>query len=436
VKIAVIGTGYVGLVTGAGFADFGHDVTCADSDETRITQLKMGVIPFHEPELPELVRRNSANGRLRFTTSTMEAVAGADVAFIAVGTPSLPDGSSDLRGVLAAAAQIGAGLTGPCIVVTKSTVPVGTADQVRAMLELATPHSFSVASNPEFLAEGTAVADFARPARVVIGVGDLQAQKVLTELHAGILKGNERLVVMSVRSAEITKYAANAMLAARVSLMNEVAQLCDAVGADVEDVRRGVSLDPRIGPRFLFAGCGFGGSCFGKDLRSLAHSGLQHDVRMGVVEAVVETNDRQKRLLGQRVISRLGKGGSLAGVRVAVWGLAFKPGTDDVRDAPAVTLIGQLFAAGAEVRAHDPVAHDSASRHIPPSVVLCDDPYQAAKGVDALVLATEWPSLRHPDFDRLAKVMRGRLLLDGRNVWSPKEARRAGFTYLGVGRSG
>ncbi|HEU0030796.1 MAG TPA: UDP-glucose/GDP-mannose dehydrogenase family protein [Kofleriaceae bacterium] len=431
-KIAVIGTGYVGLVTGTGFSDFGHDVTCVDIDPRRVEALRKGEIPIHEPGLPELVRRNAQLGRLHFTTSTEEAVAGAQIAFIAVGTPSDKDGSADLQYVIEAARQIGRAMTGFTVVVTKSTVPVGTADKVRAALAESTKHDFTVGSNPEFLKEGDAVNDFLKPARVVIGADDPRTIALLRDLYHGVLRTNDRVQVMDIRSAELTKYAANAMLATRISFMNELARLAEAVGADIESVRKGIGSDPRIGPKFLFPGAGFGGSCFPKDLRALLHTGREYDVPLSVVDAVERANERQKRVLGERVLAQFG--GKAAGKRVAIWGLAFKPETDDIRESPALTLIEQLRGAGATVVGYDPAAMPNIRAQLGSTIELVDEPYAAAKQADALVLVTEWHELRHPDFARLKTLMRGNVLFDGRNVWAPEAARAAGFTYRGIGR--
>jgi UDPglucose 6-dehydrogenase len=430
-RIAVIGTGYVGLVSGAGFADFANDVTCVDIDAARIAMLERGEIPFYEPGLAELVARNRQQGRLRFTTSAADAVARAEVVFIAVGTPSDAAGNADLRYVIEAARDIGRAITGYTVVVTKSTVPVGTADQVRAAIAAETTHPFAVGSNPEFLKEGDAVNDFLRPSRVVVGADDPRAIEVLRRLYTGFLRTSDRIQVMNVRSAELTKYAANAMLATRIAFMNELALLAEKVGADIDKVRVAIGADPRIGPKFLFAGIGFGGSCFPKDLRALAHTGLEHDQPLTIITAVNAANERQKQLLGERIIARLG--GNLAGKRVAIWGLAFKPETDDIRESPALTLIQQLAAAGAEVRGYDPAAMPNIAREGLP-ITLDGDPYAAAAGADAVALLTEWHVLRHPDYARLAATMRGRMLFDGRNVWSGDEARRAGLEYSGIGR--
>jgi UDPglucose 6-dehydrogenase len=431
-KIAVIGTGYVGLVTGTGFSDFGHDVTCVDIDEGRVAALRRGEIPIHEPGLPELVHRNAQLGRLKFTTAIAEAVAGAKVAFIAVGTPSADDGAADLSYVVEAARQIGRAMDQFTVVVTKSTVPVGTSDKVRAAVAETARHEFAVCSNPEFLKEGDAVNDFLKPARVVVGASDPRAIELMRELYRSVLRTNDRIHVMDIKSAELTKYAANAMLATRISFMNELARLAEVVGADIEAVRRGIGSDPRIGAKFLFAGAGFGGSCFPKDLRALLHTGREHDVQLGVVDAVERANERQKRILGERVLAHFG--GSLAGKKIAIWGLAFKPETDDIRESPALVLIEQLRAAGATVTGYDPVAMPNIKAQLGTAIELVAEPYAAVSGADALVLVTEWHELRNCDFARLRTAMRQPVLFDGRNVWSPDEARKAGFSYRGIGR--
>ena len=431
-KIAVIGTGYVGLVSGAGFSDFGHEVTCVDIDPARVAALRRGEIPIFEPGLPELVARNEKLGRLRFTTDVAEAVPGAEIALIAVGTPSRPDGGADLSYVLEAARQIGRAITGFTVVITKSTVPVGTADKVRDAIKSVTKQPFAVASNPEFLKEGDAVNDFLKPARVIVGCEDPKAIEVIRELYAGLMRTGDRIQVMDIRSAELTKYAANAMLATRISFMNELARLAEAVGADIEAVRKGIGSDPRIGPKFLFAGAGFGGSCFPKDLRALVYTGRESDVHLSVVEAVDKANEKQKRILGERVLAHFG--GKLDGKRIAVWGLAFKPETDDIRESPALVLIEQLRAAGATVTGYDPEAMNNIRAALGDQIELTADAYAAAAGADALVLVTEWHELRAPDLVRLKSVMRTPVLLDGRNVWPGPAARKAGFTYYGIGR--
>ncbi|HEX5063866.1 MAG TPA: UDP-glucose/GDP-mannose dehydrogenase family protein [Kofleriaceae bacterium] len=431
-KIAVVGTGYVGLVTGAGFSEFGHTVTCVDIDNQRVEALRKGVIPIHEPGLEELVRRNSSLGRLSFTTSTAEAVAGAQAVFIAVGTPSSHDGAADLQYVLAAARDIGRTIDGFTVVVTKSTVPVGTAEKVRKAIQGVTDRPFAVASNPEFLKEGDAVNDFLKPARVVIGADDPRAVDTLRSLYQGMHRTNDRIMVMDIPSAELTKYAANAMLATRISFMNELARLAEQVGADIERVRVGIGSDPRIGNKFLFAGCGFGGSCFPKDLRALIHTGREHDVQMTIVDAVERANERQKRMLGRRVLNHFG--GNLDGKKVAIWGLSFKPETDDVRESPALTLIEQLRDGGAKIAGYDPKAMPNIRALIGDAIELAPDPYAAATDADALVLVTEWHELRSLDFEKLAQRMKSRALFDGRNVWSADEARKAGFVYYAIGR--
>lgn len=436
-KLAVIGSGYVGLVTGAGFSDFGNHVTCVDIDLSRIERLRRGEIPFHEPGLSELVQRNARQGRLVFTTDTVDAVRDAEVVFLAVGTPSLPDGAADLSYLVEAAKQVGRGLTSHTVVVTKSTVPVGTGDLVRQTISQVTSQPFAIASNPEFLKEGDAINDFLKPARVIIGSDDPGAIDLLRRLYTGFLRTSDRIQVMDLRSAELTKYAANAMLAVRISFMNELAALADKLGCDIEKVRKGIGSDPRIGNKFLFPGIGFGGSCFPKDLRALRDMGRNNEVRLGIIETTVEANERSKKTFGARIIERLAgsAGGSLAGKRVAIWGLAFKPETDDIREAPALDVIAQLRAAGATVVAYDPIAADNVRALLGDAITLTDDPYVAAEGADAVVLITEWHQLRAPDYARLAQVVRTPLLFDGRNVWDPVEARKAGFEYTGIGRA-
>ena len=431
-KLAVIGSGYVGLVTGAGFSDFGNHVTCVDIDQARIERLNRGEIPFHEPGLAELVQRNARQGRLVFTTDTAAAVRDAEVVFLAVGTPSRPDGAADLSYLIEAARQVGRGLTGKTVIVTKSTVPVGTGDLVRETIAQVTSQPFSIASNPEFLKEGDAINDFLKPSRVIVGADDPHAIDVLRRLYTGFLRTSDRIQVMDLRSAELTKYAANAMLATRISFMNELAALAEKLGADIEKVRKGIGSDPRIGAKFLFPGVGFGGSCFPKDLRALRDMGRSNDVRLGIVESVVDANDRSKRAFAGRVVERFG--GSLAGKRVAIWGLAFKPETDDIREAPALDVIAHLRAAGAAVAGYDPIANDNIRALLGDAIELADDPYAAAQGADAVVLITEWHQLRQPDYVRLRQAVRTPVLFDGRNVWDPVEARRAGFEYVGIGR--
>jgi UDPglucose 6-dehydrogenase len=431
-KLAVIGSGYVGLVTGAGFSDFGNHVTCVDIDAARIERLRRGEIPFYEPGLSELVQRNAKQGRLVFTTDTAESLRDTDVVFLAVGTPSRPDGAADLSYLVEAARQVGRGLIANTVVVTKSTVPVGTGDLVRETIAQVTTQPFSVASNPEFLKEGDAVNDFMKPARAIFGADDPHAVDVLRRLYTGFLRTSDRIQVMDLRSAELTKYAANAMLATRISFMNELAALADKLGADIEKVRKGVGSDPRIGPKFLFPGVGFGGSCFPKDLRALRDMGRASGVTLGIVEQTVDANDRSKRAFARRISDHFG--GSLAGKRIAIWGLAFKPETDDIREAPAIDVIGHLRAAGATVSGFDPIANDNMRAVLGDQAEIVEDPYVAAEGADAVVLITEWHQLRQPDFARLRKIVRTPVLFDGRNVWDPVEATRKGFQYIGIGR--
>jgi len=431
-KIAVIGSGYVGLVAAAGFSDFGNHVSCVDIDEARIERLRRGEIPFHEPGLADLVQRNARQGRLSFTTDTTEAVRDTEVVFLAVGTPSQADGSADLRYVLEAARQVGRALTGFAVVVNKSTVPVGTGDLVRRTIAEVTSQPFTVASNPEFLKEGDAINDFLKPARVILGADDPHAIDVLRRLYDGFLRTSDRIQVMDLRSAELTKYAANAMLATRISFMNELAALADKLGADIEKVRKGMGSDPRIGGKFLFPGVGFGGSCFPKDLRALRDMGRANGVQLGIIESTVDANDRSKRAFGTRVIERLGS--ALGDKRVAVWGLAFKPETDDIREAPALDIIAQLREAGVSVVGYDPIAADNVRAVLGEGIALVDDPYLAAEGADAILLITEWHQLRQPDFVRLRKLVRTPVLFDGRNVWDPVAAQRAGFEYHAIGR--
>jgi UDPglucose 6-dehydrogenase len=430
-RLGVIGTGYVGLVAGAGFSDFGNDVVCADVDADKIARLLAGEIPIFEPGLEPLVRRNVEHGRLRFTANLTEAIAGAEVVFIAVGTPQGGDGAADLSYVLAAAETIGRVMTGPLVVVTKSTVPVGTADRVREAIGQHAKHAFAVASNPEFLKEGDAVNDFMKPDRVLIGTEDESARDALRHLYAPFVRTNDRVQFMDARSAELAKYAANAMLATRVSFMNEIANLAERVGADVEHVRRGIGADPRIGPKFLFPGTGYGGSCFPKDIKALLNTAARADVALDILAAVDKVNTRQKGILATMIEKQLG---DLTGRTVAVWGLAFKPNTDDIREAPALTLIDRLLAMGAKVAAFDPVAMPNVERLYGDKIRMAKGMYEALEGAEALALVTEWHEFRRPDFGRIKKLLQNPFVFDGRNIWDPEELRRLGFTYHGIGR--
>jgi UDPglucose 6-dehydrogenase len=432
VKVAIIGTGYVGLVAGAGFADFGNSVTCVDIDAERVARLQRGEVPIYEPGLHDLIQRNASRGRLVYTTDLASAVAGADVVFIAVGTPQSDDGHANLDHVLGAARDIGRALTGWAVVATKSTVPVGTADRVRAAVAETARVPFSVASNPEFLKEGDAVNDFMKPARIILGVADDQSRKALEDLYAPFVRSRNRMQFVDIRSAELIKYAANAMLATRISFMNELALLAERVGADIEKVRAGVGSDPRIGPHFLYAGPGYGGSCFPKDLRALLHTAREHGHELWLVDAAERANERQKRVLPDRVRKHLGD--DLTGKRIAVWGLAFKPETDDIRESPALTLVEGLLTAGATVVAYDPAAMDRVRAELGDRIAYTTDAYTAADGADALVLVTEWHEFRRPRFEDLKKRMRGDAVFDGRNVWSAAEVRKAGLRYYGIGR--
>ncbi len=433
-RLCVVGTGYVGLVAGAGFSDMGNEVVCIDIDASKVERLSRGELTIFEPGLEPLVRSNLAEGRLRFSTDLAAEAPKAEVVILAVGTPQGDDGSADLRALFAAASTLRGRLQDGAVVVTKSTVPVGTGDRLRRFIAEGHDRPFHVASNPEFLKEGTAVQDFLRPERVIIGTDDPVAVEKMRYLYEPFVRTSGRILVMDLRSAELSKYAANAMLATRISFMNEMARLCELVGADVEAVRVGVGSDGRIGAKFLFAGAGYGGSCFPKDLRALEHTAREVGLQLGVVRAVEEVNERQKRWLGEKILARLGP--EVRGKRVAVWGLAFKPGTDDVREAPAQVLIEQLHAAGCTISAHDPVAIETFRNMIGEraGIAYAASPYDAADGADALVLVTEWGEYRRPSFDRLLARMRGRALFDGRNVWDPAECARQGFTYSGLGR--
>jgi UDPglucose 6-dehydrogenase len=433
-KIAIIGTGYVGLVTGTCFAETGHEVVCVDVDAAKIERLRGGGIPIYEPGLEELVRRNVKERRLSFTTSYDDAVPGADVAFIAVGTPPGETGEADLSYVLAAAEQVARSMTGYLVVVDKSTVPVGSAEKVTEAVRALTPHPFDVVSNPEFLKEGAAIDDFMRPDRVVVGVASERARAVMTELYAPFVRAEQPILFMDLRSAELTKYAANAMLATRISFMNEMAALCERLGADVDQVRRGIGSDRRIGHPFLFPGVGFGGSCFPKDVRAVMTMARQVGLDFDLLRSVERVNERQKRWLVEKAAKHFG---GLAGKTFAVWGLAFKPKTDDMREAPALSVVEGLLGNGAKVRAHDPVAREVASKLFAGRPIeFAPEPYAAAEGADALLLVTEWNEFRQPDLARLKRIMRQPVLFDGRNVWDGAKARAAGFTYYGVGRSG
>jgi len=438
-KVTVIGTGYVGLVTGTCLAEMGNSVMCLDVDPRKIEILRSGGIPIYEPGLEGMVKRNVEAGRLHFTTNIEESVEFGTIQFIAVGTPPDEDGSADLQYVVAAARNIGKHMKDYKLVVDKSTVPVGTADKVRAALQdelnkRGAYIPFSVASNPEFLKEGAAVDDFMKPDRIVVGTDNDQATQLLRALYAPFQRNHERVIVMDIRSAELTKYAANAMLATRISFMNELAVLAEKLGADIEQVRHGIGSDPRIGYHFLYAGCGYGGSCFPKDVQALRKTGQENAIPLRVLDAVEEANDAQKLLLLKKLTARLGN--DLKGRRFALWGLAFKPNTDDMREAPSRVLMEALWEKGAHVTAHDPAAMEETHRiygnH--PQLTLLEDPMKALDGADALLIVTEWKVFRSPDFDDIKKKLKQPLIFDGRNLYDPSMVRGLGIEYFPIGR--
>ncbi len=435
-KIAIVGTGYVGLVSGACFAEVGIDVTCVDIDESKINDLKKGIIPIYEPGLDDLVRRNTEGGRLHFTTSLAECIDGAEAVFCAVGTPPDEDGSADLKYVKAVARTFGQLINHFTIFVTKSTVPVGTSEIVRAEIEnelhrRGVEIPFEVASNPEFLKEGAAIKDFMSPDRVVVGIESDRAKKVMERLYRPFQMNNYRLYFMDIPSAEMTKYAANAMLATRISFMNDIANLCDLVGANVDMVRKGIGADTRIGSKFLYPGCGYGGSCFPKDVKALARTAREYGYTMGVIEAVEAVNERQKEIVVKKLQDKLG---TLRGKTIALWGLAFKPETDDMREAPALVVIEKLLEAGASVKVYDPVAMDECRRRIGDRVVYCKDMYDVVIDADALAVLTEWKEFRIPSWSVIKRVMKQSVLVDGRNIYSKDEVIAEGFEYAAIGK--
>jgi UDPglucose 6-dehydrogenase len=447
-KITIIGTGYVGLVSGVCFADFGNNVLCLDVDARKVEMLKAGSIPVHEPGLNELVNRNFAAGRIAFTTSYDEAVEHAEVIFLAVGTPPDEDGSADLTHILAAARSIGERLTRPVVVVDKSTVPVGTADCVHQAIRQELDRrgmdvNFAVVSNPEFLKEGAAIEDFMRPDRIVIGSDNEHAAKVMRQLYAPFSRNHDKMIEMDVRSAELTKYAANAMLATRISFMNELANLAEVLDADIEAVRLGIGSDPRIGPHFLYSGMGFGGSCFPKDVKALLKTSMDHGRTLHLLNAIETVNETQKGVLFDKIARHFGGRDELAGKTIALWGLSFKPNTDDMREAPSLVLIRQLLQAGCRVRAYDPVACEEARRILladsaeclhSGQLVIVESSTEAIDNADALVLVTEWKEFRAPDFSLLARTLRSKAIFDGRNQYDPEIVRAAGLRYYGIGR--
>ena len=439
-NIAIVGTGYVGLVSGTCFADTGANVTCVDVDEQKIARLQQGEIPIFEPGLSELVRKNVAAGRLHFTTDLASVLDDVQIVFSAVGTPPDEDGSADLKYVLQVARTIGANMNNYVVVVTKSTVPVGTAAKVRRAIEEELEKrgkqglEFDVASNPEFLKEGNAIKDFMSPDRVVVGVESERAKKVLTKLYKPFLINNFRVIFMDIPSAEMTKYAANSMLATRISFMNDIANLCERVGADVNMVRAGIGADTRIGRKFLYAGCGYGGSCFPKDVKALIKTADQNGYSMEVLKAVERVNERQKTILYEKLLKAFGSKEALKGKTIAMWGLSFKPETDDMRESTALVMIQLLLEAGCIVRAYDPVAMTECKRRIGESITYCNDMYDAVLDADALLLLTEWKEFRLPSWAVIRKAMRNALVIDGRNIFDAEDLEETGFEYHCIGK--
>ena len=431
-RIAVVGTGYVGLVAGACFAESGNDVVCVDNNQTKVRLLRRGKIPIYEPGLEELVHRNRAEKRLTFTTTLAKAVRDSSVIFIAVGTPQGEDGSADLEYVLEVARQIARAMNGYKVIVDKSTVPVGTAEKVREVVRRETTHPFSVVSNPEFLKQGAAIDDFLKPDRVVIGAEDPRAQELMLELYEPFTRTGAPIMMMDCASAELTKYAANAMLATRISFMNEVANVCELVGADVDHVRRAIGADKRIGNSFLFPGVGYGGSCFPKDVQAMKRFAADKDYAFRILDAVEEVNTFQKTKLAAQMKKHFG---SLKGKTIGLWGLAFKPRTDDMREAPAIPLVEALLSAGASVQAFDPEAMRIAKGIFGSKITYASNAYDAVKGADALAIVTEWNEFRRPDFARIRSLMRSPVVFDGRNLFAPPQMKQNGFTYYSIGRS-
>ena len=433
-RVGVVGTGYVGLVLGAGLADSGNRVICGDIDKAKIDMLNHGEIPIFEPGLAEMVARNSSHGRLTFTTDIPQLVRDSDVIFIAVGTPPSEDGSADLGHVLNVAATIADNMDGYRLVVVKSTVPVGTCDKVREVIASRTKHIFDVASNPEFLKEGEAVRDMMKPDRIVIGTDNERARELLEEVYVTFVRTGNPIIFMDIKSSEMTKYASNAMLATRISFMNEMASICTKIGADIDMVRHGMGADPRIGSRFLFAGVGYGGSCFPKDVKALIATGVDNGLEVPLLHAVEHINAKQKTLLVDMVVDHFGE--DLSGLKFAMWGLSFKPNTDDMREAPSIEIIKGLTAKGATVVATDPVAMENAAVILKGNerVSFLADEYEVVSGVDALLLVTEWGTFRAPSFSRLATAMKQKVIFDGRNIWQPAKLREMGFEYYGIGR--
>jgi UDPglucose 6-dehydrogenase len=430
-NIAVIGTGYVGLVAGSCFAEGGNDVVCVDNNAEKIEKLKQGEIPIYEPGLPDLVERNMREERLTFSTDLADAVRKSLVIFLAVGTPTTPTGAADLSAVFDVASAIGKAMDRYKVIVTKSTVPVGTANKIREIIKKETKQPFDVVSNPEFLKQGAAVEDFMKPDRVIVGADDPRPAEILRELYSPFVRTGNPVMIMDIQTAEIVKYAANAFLAARISFMNEIANLCEVVGADVDMVRKGLAEDSRIGPAFLFPGVGYGGSCFPKDTRALIETGKENDYSMRILQAVHEVNEEQPRRFVEKIASHFG---DLKGKRFAVWGLAFKPRTNDMRDAPSIPIIESILEKGASVAAYDPEAMDEAKRIFGNRIKLSSSNYGCLEGVDALLLVTEWQAFRNPNFERMKGMMSQHVVFDGRNIYDAEHLRELGFTYYGVGK--
>ncbi len=436
-KIVIVGTGYVGLVSGACFAETGLNVTCVDIDENKINKLKQGVIPIYEPGLEEIVLRNIQKGRLTFTTKLEEVIDGSDAVFIAVGTPQDEDGSADLKYVIAVAHDIGRYMNHYMVVVTKSTVPIGTSEKVRcAVQEELTKRGvnikFDVASNPEFLKEGNAVEDFLRPDRIIIGTDSEESKKIMQRLYKPFVLNGHPILFMDIPSAEMTKYAANAMLATKISFMNDIANLCDIVGADVNMVRKGIGSDPRIGDKFIYAGVGYGGSCFPKDVKALIKSAEENNWSLDILKAVEKVNERQKEIIISKIKKHFNQ--QLKDKTFAIWGLSFKPHTDDMREAPSLVIINKLLAEGAQCKVYDPVAMNEAKKKLGDKVTYAKDQYESLIDADAMVLVTEWPEFRLPNFEVMAKLMRKKIIFDGRNIYEPGEMKELGFTYYSIGR--
>jgi UDPglucose 6-dehydrogenase len=436
-KIAVVGTGYVGLVTGTCFAESGVTVTCIDHDRNKIKQLNEFTVPIYEPGLEHMIRRNVEKKRLFFNSVLKDGIKEAEVIFIAVGTPPGEDGSADLKHVIQVAREIGAAIEDYTVVVTKSTVPVGTSERIRKEIKhelekRGADITFDMASNPEFLKEGAAVEDFLKPERIVIGTDNSKTEEIMKRLYMPFVLNNHPILFMDIASAEITKYAANAMLATRISFINEIANLCDILGADINQVRKGIGSDSRIGSKFMYPGTGYGGSCFPKDVKAIIKTAQDHNYELNVIKAVEKANEYQKNVIFNKMAKLFNN--SFSGKTIAIWGLSFKPKTDDIRESSSIYLIGKLLKEDAKVRAYDPAAMNETRKLLGSSIEYCSDPYDAVKGADALVLMTEWAEFHLPDFHKMAEIMRGKVIFDGRNIYDPAEIRKIGFEYFGIGR--